>query len=73
MRGEGRIHTKGKKVGHCRMSQRLLSMIVGARDFFHIFNVVRQYFRFRSANFFKFLASTKINRMRIYTNFLKIR
>ena len=25
---EGRIHTKGKKVGHCRVSQRLLSMIV---------------------------------------------
>ena len=28
MRGEGRIHTKGKKVGHCRVSQRFLSMIV---------------------------------------------
>ena len=28
MMGEGRIHTKGKKVGHCRVSQRLLSMIV---------------------------------------------
>ena len=28
MRGEGRIHTKGKKAGHCRVSQRLLSMIV---------------------------------------------
>ena len=31
MRGEGRIHTKGKKVGHCRVSQRLLSMIVAVR------------------------------------------
>ena len=29
MMGEGRIHTKGKKVGHCRVSQRLLSMIEG--------------------------------------------
>ena len=29
MRGEGRIRTKGKKVGHCHVSQRLLSMIVG--------------------------------------------
>ena len=29
MMGEGRIHTKGKKVGHCRVCQRLLSMIVG--------------------------------------------
>ena len=29
MRGEERIHTKGKKFGHCcRVSQRLLSMIV---------------------------------------------
>ena len=30
MMGEGRIHTKGKKVGHCRVSQRLLSMIAGS-------------------------------------------
>ena len=30
MMGEGRIHTKGKKVGHCRVSQRLLSIIVGS-------------------------------------------
>ena len=28
MKGEGGIHTKGKKAGHCRVSQRLLSMIV---------------------------------------------
>ena len=32
MMGEGRIHTKGKKVGHCRVSQRLLSMIVVPHD-----------------------------------------
>ena len=32
-KGEGgRIHTKGKKVGHCRVSQRLLSMIVGRKQ-----------------------------------------
>ena len=31
MMGEGRIHTKGKKVGHCRVSQRLLSMIVAMK------------------------------------------
>ena len=29
MMGEGRIYAKGKKVGHCRVSQRLLSMIEG--------------------------------------------
>ena len=33
MMGEGRIHTKGKKVGHCRVSQRLLSMIVSVPEF----------------------------------------
>ena len=33
MMGEGRIHTKGKKVGHCHVSQRLLSMIEG----YHLF------------------------------------
>ena len=32
MRGEGRIHTKGKKVGHCRVSQRLLSMIEAVKN-----------------------------------------
>ena len=28
MTGEGRTHTKGKKVGHCCVSQRLSIMIV---------------------------------------------
>ena len=32
MRGEGRIHTKGKKAGHCLVSQRLLSMIVDIKN-----------------------------------------
>ena len=41
------------------------------RDFFIFSNFVRQYFRFQSVNVFKFLATTKINRVRIYINFFK--
>ena len=41
------------------------------RDSFIFSNFVRQYFRFRSVNFFQIFDATKINRMPIYTSFLK--
>ena len=67
----GRFARVGTWLSACEQLRVCVKWDLVVRDIFIFSNFVRQYFRFRLVNFFKFVVTTKINWMRIYTNFFK--